>query len=267
MEAGAMLDRITPLVLTYNEEPNIRRLLERLSWATRVVIVDSGSTDATLRIVSEFGNSRLFVRKFDTHAAQWNYGLAETGIDTGWVLALDADYGLTDAFLAEIAQLDPGPSVSGYRARFRYCIDGIPLRGGAYPPVTVLFRRQAARYLQDGHTQRICLEGDTLTLAQPLLHDDRKSLERWFAAQIDYMRQEADKLVATPMAELSIPDRIRRLIVLAPVLMFIYCLILKGGLLDGRRGIFYAMQRSVAEAILSAFLVDAGIRQGRTSER
>jgi len=256
-----MLDRITPLILTYNEEANIRRLLLSLTWAKRVVVIDSGSTDGTHSIVSEFRNANLYERKFDSHAAQWNFGIAETLIDTDWVLALDADYGLTDVFIAELARLDPGPAIAGYRAKFRYCIEGIPLRGGLYPPVTVLFRRRAAHYLQDGHTQRVRVGGETASLAHPLLHDDRKPLERWFASQIQYMRQEARHLIDTPAAELRLPDRVRRLVVVAPALVFFHCLIVKGGLLDGRRGLFYSMQRAVAEAILSAFLVEVRLRR------
>ena len=45
-----MLERITPLILTRNEEANLQRQLEALSWARRVVIVDSESTDATRAI-------------------------------------------------------------------------------------------------------------------------------------------------------------------------------------------------------------------------
>jgi hypothetical protein len=137
----------------------------------------------------------------------------------------------------------------------------VPLRGGLYPPVTVLYRRAGARYLQDGHTQRIQLAGRIEMLAQPLLHDDRKPVSRWFSSQIGYMRQEAGHLLDSPVESLRMPDRIRRLIVVAPVLVFLYCLLVKGNVLDGRRGVFYAMQRTVAEVILSAFLVEAGIRQ------
>ena len=57
-----MLDRITPLVLTYNEEANIGRLLESLAWAKRVVVIDSESTDGTRKIVSQFANADFRVR-------------------------------------------------------------------------------------------------------------------------------------------------------------------------------------------------------------
>jgi glycosyltransferase involved in cell wall biosynthesis len=254
-----VLDRITPLILTFNEAPNIGRVLDRLAWANRIVIVDSYSDDETEAIARRYPNVDVVKRLFDTHANQWNFGLGETGIDTDWVLALDADYVPTPEFVDQLRGLVPKPDVDGYCARFRYCIDGVPLRGGLYPPVTVLFRRAGARYVQDGHTQRIELSRRIEMFAQPLLHDDRKPLSRWFSAQIGYMRQEAAHLLESPVESLRLPDRVRRLVVVAPVLVFFYCLFVKGNALDGRRGVFYAMQRTVAEVMLSAFLVEAGI--------
>ncbi|HLX81376.1 MAG TPA: glycosyltransferase family 2 protein [Burkholderiales bacterium] len=261
-----MLDRITPLILTYNEEANIRRLMESLSWARRVVVVDSGSSDATRAIVAGFANASCVVRPFDNHAGQWNFGLTSTGIETEWVLALDADYGLPAAFVEELKRLDPPAEVVGLRAAFRYCIEGVPLRGGLYPPVVVLFRRARARYREDGHTQRVEVDGRIESFATPLLHDDRKPLERWFWSQSKYMRIEAAKLLSTPRAELQWPDRIRKLVVVAPVLVFFYCLIARGNLLDGRRGLTYALQRAAAEAILSLYLVEAAMRRHRAGE-
>ncbi|MCC6212368.1 MAG: glycosyltransferase family 2 protein, partial [Burkholderiales bacterium] len=178
-----MLDRITPLILTRNEAPNIGRLLDCLVWARRIVVVDSHSDDATEEIARRRAGVEVFKRRFDTHSEQWNFGLRETGIDTEWVLALDADYVPTPAFVAELRGLAPAQDVDGFQARFRYCIDGQPLRGGLYPPVTVLFRRSGAHFEQDGHTQRVQLAGRVKALAQPLLHDDRKPLSRWFSSQ------------------------------------------------------------------------------------
>ena len=135
-----MLEQITPLVLTFNEEANIRRTLARLSWARDIVVVDSGSTDATLKILSEFPKARIFNRSFSTHAEQWNYGIKDTGIRTEWVLALDADYLLSKELIEELSVLVPPAHIGGYQASFKYCVDGVPLRGGIYPPVTVLYR-------------------------------------------------------------------------------------------------------------------------------
>jgi hypothetical protein len=197
----------------------------------------------------------LFERPFTTHAEQWNFALTQTKITTEWVLALDADYVVPAALTQELAALTPDPATAGYRARFKYCIDGQPLAGAAYPPVVVLFRRMGAVYVQDGHTQRVQLHGQVLPLAAPVLHDDRKPLEQWLAAQARYMRLEAEKLRTLPAAELNPADRLRRLVVVAPFVMVFYCLVVRRGLLDGRAGLFYALQRFVAEAILSLYLI------------
>ncbi|MGB2788468.1 MAG: glycosyltransferase, partial [Dokdonella sp.] len=77
MDKTTMLDRITPLILTWNEEANIARTLAKLAWAREVVVVDSGSTDSTHAICESFPNVRLVARPFDNHATQWNYGLKE----------------------------------------------------------------------------------------------------------------------------------------------------------------------------------------------
>lgn len=248
-----MLDRITPLILTCNEAPNIERTLQRLSWARDVVVVDSGSTDRTRDILGQRGNVRLVERPFTTHAEQWTFGLAQ--VRTEWVLALDADYVLSSELIREIASLCPSPGAAGYRAKFIYCIDGEPLRSGIYPPVVVLFRRQRARYVQDGHTHRVVVEGRVQDLEGRIFHDDRKPLADWFAAQVRYMRLESRKLLQTPVCELGLADRLRRLILLAPPAVLLYCLFVRGGIFDGRAGLLYALQRAGAELILSLYLL------------
>jgi hypothetical protein len=119
----------------------------------------------------------------------------------------------------------------------------------------VLYRRQAAEYVQDGHTQRVSVSGEIMPLAAPIYHDDRKPLAQWLASQARYMELEADKLLHTPLGALSLPDQLRRLIVVAPPAIFLYCLLLRGSVLDGKNGLLYALQRATAEAILSMFLL------------
>lgn len=247
---------VTALVLTFNEEPNLARTLGRLTSFSDVVVVDSDSTDRTREIAAGFANVRVVQRRFTTHAEQWNFGLQQTGIATAWVLALDADFVLTDEAVRELASLSPPSDVAGYRAAFTYCIDGRPLRSGVYPPVTVLYRRAVAHYEQDGHTQRVRIDGRVVPLAARILHDDRKPLGQWIASQVRYMRLEADKLASAPPASLAAVDRVRKLIVLAPPLVFLRCLFVGGGILDGWPGLFYALQRATAEVILSLSLVE-----------
>ena len=248
------MNGITGLVLTFNEAPNIERTLGKLSWLREVIVIDSHSTDGTAERAAAFSNVRVITRAFTTHAEQWNFGLAQCG-SAEWILALDADYLLSAALVDEIQNLNPPVSVHGYSASFDFCIDGRPLRGAAYPPVTVLYRRAHARYEQDGHTQRVRVDGVVTPLRVRICHDDRKPLSRWLAAQARYMELEAVKLTTAASGSLGVMDRLRRWIVIAPPAMFVYCYLVRGGVLDGRAGLFYALQRATAEAILSMFLV------------
>lgn len=260
-----MLDRITPIILTYNEEPNLHRLLTSLQWAHRIVVVDSGSTDQTVRIAESFANVAVINRAFDSHAAQWNHGLTATAIDTDWVLALDADYVVPAAAVKEMSSLGAAQSVSGYRAAFRYCIHGRPLSGSLYPPVTVLFRRERGRYVQEGHTQRLQIDGEVRSMSSVLDHDDRKPLSRWLVSQEKYATLEADMLLQTSWGELGWQDRLRSLMVITPWLVPLYVLTVKRCIFDGRAGWHYVLQRGIAEAILSLKLLE--FRLFRTDTR
>lgn len=250
-----MLEQITPLILTYNEAPNIERTLRQLGWAKRLVVVDSYSTDETLDMLAAYPQVEIFQRPFDTFAAQCNYGLQQ--IRTEWVLSLDADYVLTDDLLAELRGLRPQDSINGYRARFKYCIFGKPLRGTLYPPRQVLYRREKAGYEDDGHAHHVCVAGETGWLSSCILHDDRKSLSRWLSSQDRYLILEAEKLRRMAGTELSVGDRIRRNKVLAPFVVLVYCLIFQKGIFDGWAGWYYALQRMLAEILLSLRLIES----------
>jgi glycosyltransferase involved in cell wall biosynthesis len=252
-----MFEQITPLILTYNEKDNIERTLSKLAWAQEIIVVDSFSTDDTVERAQRFSQVRIFQRAFDTHAKQWNFGLKETGISTDWILALDADYLLSDLLVKELKQIQPDSTTAGYRAKFRYCLFGRPLRSGLYPPVTVLYRRELAEYVQDGHTQRIVVDGPVESLMAEIHHDDRKPLSHWLQAQDRYMRMEAEIIQKNSWENLGYADRLRKLIVFAPFAVFFYCLLVRRGLLDGWEGLYYALQRMLAETLLSVRLIEA----------
>ena len=244
-----MISDITPLILTFNEAPNLRRTLERLGWARDIVIVDSFSTDETLAIAREFTQVRVVRRKFVSFADQCNFGLEQ--LQTEWALSLDADYHLSPELVAEIQSLSPAAEVAGYRAGFRFCIYGQALRTCLYPPRTVLYRRSKACYQNDGHGHHVKVDGQVCRLHGRIDHDDRKPLAQWFLAQDRYAVLEAAKLTGARPGELGWPDRLRQLIVVAPALIFFYTLFGKGLILDGWAGWFYVWQRTLAEMMLS----------------
>jgi glycosyltransferase involved in cell wall biosynthesis len=252
--AGSLL---SALILTYNEEANIKRTLDHLRWLDFIVVIDSGSSDATLSILAEHAAVRVLHRPFDSFADQCNFGLDQ--ITTPWVLSLDADYRIQPSLASEIqtAIRDPANTgVAGFAIPFRYCIGGRPLRSGMLPPRVSLYRRGLGRYRNDGHGHRIALSGPIKRLRQPIFHDDRKPLQRWLASQGSYLAIEAAKLRATPSRQLSLADRLRKHTPLAPYAALLFCLLWKGGVLEGWRGWAYAQQRMYAELLLHLMLLE-----------
>lgn len=243
-----MLDDITPVILTYNEAPNIGRTLQALTWAKHIIVVDSFSDDETKTICQQFDNVTFVQRKFDEHASQWNAAI-EQPIYSEWVLALDADYVVSQPLKQEIAALNPAPDTHGYWIDFVYKINGKALRGSLYPAHICLFRSQSGHYQQDGHTQRLSLNGKTEKLTNPIYHDDRKPDTRWHQSQRRYAKQEAIKLRNTPFKHLSITDKLRHL-GLGPIAVLPFTLFMKGLILDGRAGFQYAKQRLSAECYI-----------------
>jgi glycosyltransferase involved in cell wall biosynthesis len=245
---------VTALILTYNEQQNIGRSITALPNGMDVLIVDSGSSDATLDIArSARPNIKIVARVFDSFAAQCNFGLRQ--LETEWVLSLDADYILTPELSAAIAALDPPDDVAGYIAGFNYCIHGHRVRSSVYPPRAVLYRRRLAEYRDEGHGHRVQVKGRLLQWNGKIDHDDRKPLSYWIQAQDRYAVLEARLLSSTSSEHLNFQDRLRKKIFFAAPAMFLYLLIGRGLILDGWPGWYYVFQRTIAEMLLSLRLL------------
>jgi glycosyltransferase involved in cell wall biosynthesis len=250
---------LTALVLTYNEQENIRRNLEALVWVPKIIIVDSFSNDQTLEIARSFPNVQVVQRVFDTYANQRNAGLDR--IDTEWVITLDADYVLTAELQEEIKKLEPPSDLAVYWAEFDYCILGRPLRASIYPPRVAVFRTKRARYVDEGHSEQLRVKGKLAKLKAKIWHDDRKPLSRWFQSQERYSEIEATYLLGAKSEELNRADRIRKKwLIVAPMGMPIYLLLVRGLIFDGWNGWYYAFQRTVAEMMLSLRLLEQKLR-------
>ncbi len=259
-----MATALTALVLSCNEEANLGRTVAALAGLVpllqRLVLVDSGSTDGTLALARSSVPAgvalEVLQRPFDSFAAQWNFGLAQ--VRTPWVLCLDADYWMPASLARELqrAVAAAPDDLAGFALRFRYCVGGQPLGAALLPPRVALFRPERGHYVDDGHTQQLVLDGRTTNLRQPIHHDDRKPLERWLGAQLRYLRLERDKLRSQGWRQLSAADRLRKHTPLAPLAVALLCLLGRGNLLEGRRGLYYAGQRVYAELLLLLLLLE-----------
>jgi glycosyltransferase involved in cell wall biosynthesis len=257
-----MLDHITPVLLTYNEEQNVGRTLSRLAWARDIVVVDSGSTDGTLAALANFPNVRVFSHPFDTHAQQWRYATEETHISTDWILRLDADYQVSDALTAELSRLASDAPVSAYRIGFDYAVFSHELVSSLYPANTILLRKGCFSIRERGHTEGWEVHGPVATLRGRVIHDDWKPIDQWLTSQVRYMRLELKPL---RLHKAGLVRWLRLRPPLMPIAVFLHCLFGKRLILSGRAGIFYALQRTVAEAVLSLMVLEEKLRAGHLS--
>ena len=106
---------VSVVILTLNEEPNIGRCLASVAWAEQVMVVDSGSTDGTMKIAYELG-ADVVEQAWLGFSAQREFALRLPSIRHNWVYFVDADEWVSPELASEIATRLPSPGVRGFRA-------------------------------------------------------------------------------------------------------------------------------------------------------
>ena len=169
------------IVITKNEEASIARCLSSVSFASEVIVVDSGSTDRTVEIALSLGARVIQTEDWPGFGAQKNRALAEARGE--WVISLDADEWIEPLLAAEIKAAIQAPDVvSGYETprRSRFC--GTIVRHCGWSPdyVLRLFRRDRGRFSDDIVHERIFVDGLIRRLIEPIEHD---SIASWADAE------------------------------------------------------------------------------------
>lgn len=274
MDGRASVPPLTVVVLTQDEEANLPPLLASLGGLDcRVFVVDSGSTDRTVAI-AEAAGCTVVAHPFESYAAQRNWSFDHLPIDSPWVLSMDADERLTSALRDEIARVVAAPvdavPIDGYMLKKQIWFMGRWLRhGGQYPfwhlrlartgRVRCEKRLYDQHYLVDGRIGR--LEHDCIDV----LTDD---MSKWIGRLNWWATLEATEVAGGP-GEGQVQSRwngtpierkrfLRNRIYHAfplfvrPFLLFFIDYVLRGGFLDGRRGLAY----HVLQRFWFHFLVD-----------
>ncbi len=254
------------LILTYNEESNLRACLESLSWCDDVVLLDSFSSDRTSEIAREMG-ARVYQRKFDNFGAQRNYGLGEIEFMYPWVFHLDADERFNEELREECERVIALDKHSGYFVPNRILFMGRWIKHCTrYPyPQVRLVKRGEIRFEASGHGQRECdAKRGVGHIHIPYDHYNfSKGLEDWFAKHNRYSSEEA-KLARTmrrsPLSECYSADPMIRKRALKswfvrmpfrPWIKFLYLYLVSGGFLDGKPGWIYCRMQFVYEEMIA----------------
>jgi glycosyltransferase involved in cell wall biosynthesis len=259
---------ISVVILTLNEERNLPRCLEAISWCDDVLIVDSFSSDATLRIAGERG-VRVVQRAFDSFAGQRNFALEHCELRHEWIFHLDADEVITPDLSAEILECIAATDKEAYRVSSKLMFHGKFLRhAGLFPWYQVrLGRRDKLRFRQVGHGQREQLASDTIgTLKNSLLHFPfEKGVADWIEKHNRYSTDEARQNVygyanddvpildllsiATDRRRRAAKNIFRRLPCRATI-RFIYMYLFRRGILDGKAGLAYCRLLAWYESVI-----------------
>ncbi len=257
--------RVSVLILTLNEERNLPACLAALGATDDVHVIDSGSTDRTVSIAQQAG-AQILRRTFDDFASQRNFGLDNCIFRHEWVLHLDADEILTEELRREIEALSESGTINAYRIAGKTMFFGRWLRrSGMYPVYQVrLGRRDRLRFRQFGHGQRETLPPEQIgILREAYLHYSFSAgLPAWFVKHAHYAAEEAEfhlrlrqgqspeteSVLTYPFAK-ALSNRLP--LVLRPVFRLIYVLILRRGVLDGWRGLLYAVMLSIYDLMIA----------------
>jgi glycosyltransferase involved in cell wall biosynthesis len=243
-----MRKSLSVAMITMNESANLSRTLASLRQipeiVPEVVVVDSGSTDATVEIARNFG-ALVFAEPWRGYAAQKNSAIAHTSGD--WVLSLDADEELSVELAREIAALlDSEPVFSAYRIPRLNHFLGRPLRHGGYwpDPKLRLFRNGWALFEERPVHETLKAAGTVGWLQGHLVHRCYPTLEEYIAHMNRYSSEGAQLLANKDRDSKSLPALMSNAI-LNPAATFLYNYVFRLGFLDGREGLIQHLNHSV----------------------
>ena len=282
---------ITAIILTKNEEVNIRKCIESIRpIVKRIIVVDSGSDDATVSIAKQLGAEVLVneLRPF-LYAKQFLYGMEHGNITTKWVFRIDADEELTKESADEIEILcneNEKTDVNGIVVRFEVNFMGRAIRhGGVYPLRKLLLFKYGKGNIEDRCMDEHCVlfEGRSVEVTHDSLHHDDKGLSAWIDKHNNYSTREmqdyfnsVESASATGLGrEHSLDAKVKfkrflrwKIYYKLPAgfrawAYYFYRYYLRLGFLDGREGkIFCFMQ-----AYWYRFLVDAKIYESEKAKK
>lgn len=258
---------ISILILTYNEAINLPDCLASVSFSDDVVVLDSGSSDATVQLAGSVG-ATVLQRPFDNYAAQRNFGLAHD-FKHDWILMLDADERIPEDFIEElrvVTAVEENP-VTLYRMRRKDMFMGRWLkRSSGYPTwFGRLFRKGAVRVEREIN-EEYYTDGEIGLLDGHLIHFPfNKGIEYWLERHNRYSSMEAvklreeraapilwkDFLSSDPMLKRKAFKAFAYRMPFRPALTFCFLYFVKLGFLDGKAGFHFSLMRSVYEYMIS----------------
>jgi glycosyltransferase involved in cell wall biosynthesis len=228
------MPRLSVIIITKNEAANIADCLDSVAFCDERIVVDDSSDDDTMKIAEKKG-ARVLSHDFAGFGAQKNFALSQARGD--WVLSIDADERVTPALAEEIKAAITDGRADGYEMPRRSAFCGRQMRhSGWYPDYVLrLFRRGRARFSDHIVHERVCCEGRTARLREPVLHYPVARLEDALS-RVDRYSTAGAEILLSAGKRVSFSAGITH-----GLYAFFRAYVLRAGFLDGREGFLLAV--------------------------
>lgn len=226
--------RLSAVLITYNTGEQLAPCLRSLAFADEIVVVDSGSDDATRDVARQFG-ARVIEEAWRGFGPQKRFAVTQARHD--WVLSIDADEEVSPALAESIALVLAKPRHIAYRMPRSNRFMGRYLRHGeGFPDWSLrLFDRRHAQWSDDAVHEKVETSGSVGRLAEQavLMHHSAESLASYLDKQNRYTSLQADALYRAGERA-----NVWRLL-LSPALRFVKFYVIRLGFLDGLPGLVH----------------------------
>jgi len=266
---------ITVIIPVYNEEINLPPCLDLLKDIPHKIVVDSGSTDRTVEIAQAAGCK---VMKFEWNGhfpKKRNWAMFNHQFETPWVMFLDADERVTQAFKDELVRVLPTTTHDCFRVCLNNWFMGKILKHGDPMRKTALLRVGKGAYekidedawsnLPMEMHEHIKVDGTTGDIVARLEHHDKRTLSNYYSKHCDYADWEAHRFMAiNDWSILTRREKIKYRLMrwkLFPLAYWFASYILKGGFLDGTSGWYFSLNKFSYFTQMQAKILELEMRE------
>ena len=225
---------LTAVLITLNAADCLEGCLASVAFCDEIIVVDSGSVDATVAIAERHG-ARVIRSEWRGFGPQKQFAVEQASHD--WVLCIDADERVSERLRESIRAVLPEPTLMAYRlSRCNKFMGRYLKHGEGYPDWCLrLFDRRRARWSDDPVHEKVIADGEVGSLTGDLLHESAESLDAYLAKQNRYSTIAAEAALAqgrrATLAHL----------LLSPLLRFAKFYFFRLGLLDGLPGLVHIL--------------------------
>jgi glycosyltransferase involved in cell wall biosynthesis len=269
---------VSVVVLTRDEEANIARCLASLGWAAQVMVIDSGSSDDTVRLARSCG-ADVVHQPWQGFSQQREFALRHPDVKHDWIYFVDADEWTSPQLASEVAARLRVPGCAAFTHRLRLVFQGTWIRHCGWYSGSWVVRLVDRRYTKyDGSLvgERACVDGPVGRLANDIVDEDRKGLASWLRKHVRYAELEQrrrgqpitlperirrfrarDRTRTKPLARLILKDLVFPAVPARPLVLFVYMYVMRLGVLDGWAGLRFCFFHAWYEAAIDGLRAEA----------